>query len=158
MTREAILWNDRLKKWIIFPRKISPVPYTPAGDAKAFGNRMVVATENFTSIESTKICKSAPSKGFSDVSLIKLGPSKGLISGKTVEQDIYFAIKTTEDEQRRFGSFVSIIVCEYPEPNESSLIDGSDGAFFDEYLCEQIYETEIPGDYKFEGILAEMKN
>merc|ERR1711915_1059324 len=160
VTHEAISWNDRLKKWIIFPRKISPVPYdidNKTIDAMASGNRMVVATEDFSSFESQEIYESAPSKGFSDVSLIKLGRSKGLITGKRVKQDIYFTTKTTEDETYGFSSFVSIIACEYLEQDASGEIGGPYIAFFGDYLCKQIHETQIPGDYKFEGIVPDIK-
>ncbi|DBA02070.1 TPA: hypothetical protein N0F65_000317, partial [Lagenidium giganteum] len=98
VVHEAIEWSPMQRKWFILPRRVSTESYNDEADEKRGSNKMVIASEDFSSIEVLEVGKVTPLRGFSS---FKFMP-------RTQDQ-IIVAIKSVEIEAEQFQtSFITI--------------------------------------------------
>ena len=64
---EAIIWDSGLRRWIVLPRKASQEAYTPLADETRGTNVLLLADENFSTIEQLNIGPLEPDWGFAAV-------------------------------------------------------------------------------------------
>jgi len=72
ITHEAVVYNQRLKKWIFLPRKVSTKPYEEENDEQMGGNLLLLIDRDFSpkSLEIRHIGSLEPTYGFTSAALI----------------------------------------------------------------------------------------
>eukprot|EP00761_Pharyngomonas_kirbyi_P011079 gb/GECH01011103.1/.p1 GENE.gb/GECH01011103.1/~~gb/GECH01011103.1/.p1 ORF type:complete len:343 (+),score=101.28 gb/GECH01011103.1/:1-1029(+) len=87
IVNEAIEWSDYHKKWIIVPRRVSKQPFDKEKDSRRGANIMILADEDFESIEVVKVpLEDDSSRGFSSIKIIPNRPNE-FLAVKSVEVD-----------------------------------------------------------------------
>lgn len=61
---EAVVWDPRLRLWIVLPRKASKEPYAPERDETQGTNLLLLASEDFSNIEVRHLGPLEPDWGF----------------------------------------------------------------------------------------------
>ncbi|KAJ8552415.1 hypothetical protein ON010_g10131 [Phytophthora cinnamomi] len=98
VVHEAIEWSPVRRQWFILPRRISTEPYNDMEDEKRGSNKVVIASEDFSSIEVREIGKITPLRGFSSFKFVPRSDDSVIVAIKSVE---------VEDEQRQ-TSFITV--------------------------------------------------
>ncbi|RLN51735.1 hypothetical protein BBJ29_006888 [Phytophthora kernoviae] len=98
VVHEAIEWSPVRRQWFILPRRVSTDPYNDMEDEKRGSNKVVIASEDFSSIEVRKIGKITPLRGFSSFKFIPRSDDAVIVAIKSVE---------VEDEQRQ-TSYITV--------------------------------------------------
>lgn len=98
VVHEAIEWSPVRRQWFILPRRVSTEPYNDMEDEKRGSNKVVIASEDFSSIEVREIGKITPLRGFSSFKFVPRSDDSVIVAIKSVE---------VEDEQRQ-TSFITV--------------------------------------------------
>lgn len=85
VTHEAAEWHPYRNCWIFFPRKISTTPFDePVDERERGGNTLIMASADFSEIETLEVGKRVPERGVSSFKLIP-GRTNECIGLKSVE-------------------------------------------------------------------------
>lgn len=86
---EAVLWSQKLRKWIFLPRRISSETYNDVKDEKRGGNKLIMVDERFTKVDVITIAMESmdPLKGFSSFAFVPGTGDKHAIAIRSVEED-----------------------------------------------------------------------
>ncbi|KAK1943546.1 Soluble calcium-activated nucleotidase 1 [Phytophthora citrophthora] len=98
VVHEAIEWSPIRRQWFILPRRVSTEPYNDIEDEKRGSNKVVIASEDFSSIQVREVGKVTPLRGFSSFKFIPRSDDSVIVAIKSVE---------VEDEQRQ-TSYVTV--------------------------------------------------
>ncbi|GMF12117.1 unnamed protein product [Phytophthora lilii] len=98
VVHEAIEWSPVRRQWFILPRRVSTQPYNDMEDEKRGSNKVVIASEDFSSIEVREIGKITPLRGFSSFKFVPRSDDTVIVAIKSLE---------VEDEQRQ-TSFITV--------------------------------------------------
>ncbi|KAL3663136.1 hypothetical protein V7S43_011548 [Phytophthora oleae] len=98
VVHEAIEWSPARRQWFILPRRVSTEPYNDMEDEKRGSNKVVIASEDFSSIQVREIGKATPLRGFSSFKFVPRSDDSVIVAIKSVE---------VEDEQRQ-TSYVTV--------------------------------------------------
>ncbi|MGO1626836.1 MAG: hypothetical protein ACTHXI_07025, partial [Halomonadaceae bacterium] len=87
VTHEAAEWHPYRNCWIFFPRKISTAPFDePVDERERGGNTLIMASADFSEIETLEVGERVPERGVSSFKLIP-GRTNECIGLKSVEID-----------------------------------------------------------------------
>lgn len=87
VTHEAAEWHPYRNCWIFFPRKISTTPFDESVDERERGgNTLIMASADFSEIETLEVGERVPERGVSSFKLIP-GRTNECIGLKSVEID-----------------------------------------------------------------------
>ncbi|OWZ23236.1 Soluble calcium-activated nucleotidase [Phytophthora megakarya] len=98
VVHEAIEWSPIRRQWFILPRRVSTEPYNDMEDEKRGSNKVVIASEDFSSIQVREIGKVTPLRGFSSFKFVPRSDDSVIVAIKSVE---------VEDEQRQ-TSYITV--------------------------------------------------
>lgn len=84
---ETAGWSEKLRKWVFLPRRVSNTKYDDKLDEHMGANHMLVAEEDFSTIEDVLVGEVSPTHGFSS---FKFLPDSG--------DNIIVALKSEEDD------------------------------------------------------------
>ncbi|KAG1683966.1 hypothetical protein DVH05_012278 [Phytophthora capsici] len=98
VVHEAIEWSPIRRQWFILPRRVSTEPYNDMEDEKRGSNKVVIASEDFSSIQVREVGKVTPLRGFSSFKFVPRSDDSVIVAIKSVE---------VEDEQRQ-TSYVTV--------------------------------------------------
>ena len=90
MIHEAIVWSAVRRQWVILPRRVSTKAYDEKEDEKRGSNVVILASENFETIEVRHITPLTPTRGFSE---FKFLPNSN--------DEIIVALKSEENEEKQ---------------------------------------------------------
>jgi soluble calcium-activated nucleotidase 1 len=82
---EAIEWSSVHRKWFILPRRVSQEAYNDELDEKRGSNKVVIASEDFSSIEVLSVGKITPLRGFSSFKFVPRTGDSVIVAIKSVE-------------------------------------------------------------------------
>uniref|UniRef100_A0A914KLV2 Soluble calcium-activated nucleotidase 1 n=1 Tax=Meloidogyne incognita TaxID=6306 RepID=A0A914KLV2_MELIC len=123
LIHESAQWSDVHKKWFFLPRRASNDTYSEDTDEHKGTNMLIMADENFTNIEATRIGSIGDgSRGFSAFQFLPGSDDQFIVALKSEERD---------------GKAVASYLCFFRL---------SDGQFL-------IEEQKFDGPYKFEGLI-----
>ncbi|KAL4139267.1 hypothetical protein PRIC2_002765 [Phytophthora ramorum] len=88
VVHEAIEWSPLRRQWFILPRRISTDVYNDMEDEKRGSNKVVIASEDFSSIEVREIGKITPLRGFSSFKFVPRSDDKVIVAIKSVEVEV----------------------------------------------------------------------
>ncbi|CAI5730674.1 unnamed protein product [Peronospora destructor] len=98
VVHEAIEWSPIRRQWFILPRRVSMDPYNDMEDETRGSNKVVIASEDFSSIHVREVGKVTPLRGFSS---FKFVPRTG--------DTVIVAIKSVEvEDKKRQTSFITV--------------------------------------------------
>lgn len=95
VVHEAIEWSEVHRQWFILPRRVSSEAYNDMLDEQRGSNKLVVASEDFSSIEVLEVGKVTPLRGFSSFKFMPRSGDNIIVAIKSVEID-------AEDSQTSF--------------------------------------------------------
>ncbi|KAG7388427.1 Soluble calcium-activated nucleotidase 1 [Phytophthora boehmeriae] len=98
VVHEAIEWSPVRRQWFILPRRVSTEPYNDMEDEKRGSNKVVIASEDFSSIEVREVGKITPLRGFSSFKFVPRSDDTVIVAIKSLE---------VEDEQRQ-TSYITV--------------------------------------------------
>ncbi|KAG7392754.1 Soluble calcium-activated nucleotidase 1 [Phytophthora pseudosyringae] len=98
VVHEAIEWSPVRRQWFILPRRVSTEVYNDMEDEKRGSNKVVVASEDFSSIQVREVGKVSPLRGFSSFKFVPRSDDSVIVAVKSVE---------VENEQRQ-TSFLTV--------------------------------------------------
>ncbi len=82
---EAVEWHPYRREWLFFPRKISNLPFDEAVDERERGgNRLVIASEDFSQIRTLEVGARIPERGVSSFKILPGHPDE-CVGLKSVE-------------------------------------------------------------------------
>jgi len=84
MIHEAVAWSPVYRKWFFLPRRMSTEPYNDELDETRGTNLMIMATEDFSKIDTATLGPLDPEKGFSTFKFLPDNPSH-MVALKTRE-------------------------------------------------------------------------
>ena len=90
MIHEAIVWSAVRRQWVILPRRVSTKAYDEKEDEKRGSNVVILASENFETIEVRHITPLTPTRGLSE---FKFLPNSN--------DEIIVALKSEENEEKQ---------------------------------------------------------
>lgn len=98
LIHEAIMWSEVRRQWVILPRRVSKEPYDEKKDERRGSNVVMLASENFDSIEVRHITQATPTRGFSE---FKFLPESN--------DEIIVALKSEENEEEQTqNSYITV--------------------------------------------------
>nr|CCA23536.1 soluble calciumactivated nucleotidase putative [Albugo laibachii Nc14] len=98
VVHEAVEWSNVHRQWFLLPRRVSTEAYSEGADEVRGSNKMVIASEDFSSIEIVQVGILTPSRGFSSFKFVP-----------RTDDSIILAIKSEEIEKDDFqNSYISI--------------------------------------------------
>ena len=128
MIHEAIMWSAIRRQWVILPRRVSKEPYDEKEDEKRGSNVVMLASEDFSSIEVRHITPITPTRGFSE---FKFLPESN--------DEIIVALKSEEnEEQQTQNSYITVFDLEGHILLSESVIPGNhkfEGLEFYHFCC-----------------------
>lgn len=98
VVHEAIEWSPIRRQWFILPRRISTKAYNDMEDEKRGSNKVVIASEDFSSIQVREVGKTTPLRGFASFKFVPRSDDSVIVAIKSVE---------VEAEQRQ-TSFITV--------------------------------------------------
>ncbi|KAG2772976.1 hypothetical protein JG687_00011464 [Phytophthora cactorum] len=98
VVHEAIEWSPIRRQWFILPRRVSTEPYNDMEDEKRGSNKVIIASEDFSSIQVREVGKVTPLRGFSSFKFVPRSDDSVIVAIKSVE---------VEDEQRQ-TSYITV--------------------------------------------------
>ncbi|CAI5724425.1 unnamed protein product [Hyaloperonospora brassicae] len=98
VVHEAIEWSPARRQWFILPRRVSTQMYNSKEDEKRGSNKVVIASEDFSSIQVREVGRVTPLRGFSSFKFVPRSDDSVIVAVKSVE---------VEDEQRQ-TSFITV--------------------------------------------------
>ncbi|GMF32880.1 unnamed protein product [Phytophthora fragariaefolia] len=98
VVHEAIEWSPVRRQWFILPRRISTEAYNDMEDEKRGSNKVVIASEDFSSIQVREVGNITPLRGFSSFKFVPRSDDSVIVAIKSVE---------VEDEQRQ-TSYITV--------------------------------------------------
>ncbi|CAI5706698.1 hypothetical protein KXD40_006167 [Peronospora effusa] len=98
VVHEAIEWSPIRRQWFILPRRVSMDPYNDMKDETRGSNKVVIASEDFSSIQVREVGKVTPLRGFSSFKFLPRSDDTVIVAIKSVE---------VEDEKRQ-TSFITV--------------------------------------------------
>lgn len=127
---EAVLWSERMKKWVFIPRRVSHQRYDDVTDEKMGANKVVLVNENFTSGQVLDIDMKTldPLHGFSTAAFVPNTGDLHILAIRSVEENCVGGVENICKQR----SYVIVFDCTTGEV----LMD----------------EVKIEEDIKFEGI------
>lgn len=86
---EAVLWSEKLKKWIFIPRRVSSEMYDDVKDERMGTNKLLMVNENFTDAKTIEIKLSEvdPLHGFSTAAFVPNSNERHVMAIRSVEED-----------------------------------------------------------------------
>ena len=84
------MWSAVRRQWVILPRRVSTKAYDEKEDEKRGSNVVILASENFETIEVRHITPLTPTRGFSE---FKFLPNSN--------DEIIVALKSEENEEKQ---------------------------------------------------------
>jgi soluble calcium-activated nucleotidase 1 len=88
VVHEAIEWSPARRQWFVLPRRVSREPYNDMEDEKRGSNKVVVASEDFSSIEVREIGTVTPLRGFSSFKFVPRSDDAVIVAIKSVEVEV----------------------------------------------------------------------
>ncbi|KAF1336431.1 Soluble calcium-activated nucleotidase, partial [Globisporangium splendens] len=88
VVHEAIEWSPVHRQWFILPRRVSTEAYNDMLDEKRGSNKLVVASEDFSTIEVREVGKLTPLRGFSSFKFLPRTGDNIIVAIKSVEIDV----------------------------------------------------------------------
>lgn len=88
VVHEAIEWSSAHRQWFILPRRVSTEAYNDMLDEKRGSNKLVIASEDFSSIEVRDVGKVTPLRGFSSFKFMPRTGDTIIVAIKSVEIDV----------------------------------------------------------------------
>lgn len=85
VVHEAIEWSPVHRQWFILPRRVSTEAYNDMLDEKRGSNKLVVASEDFSTIEVREVGKITPLRGFSSFKFLPRSGDNLIVAIKSVE-------------------------------------------------------------------------
>lgn len=82
---EAIEWSSVHRKWFILPRRVSTEAYDDMADEKRGSNKLVIASEDFSSFQVIQVGKVTPLRGFSSFKFLPRSDDRTIVAIKSVE-------------------------------------------------------------------------
>lgn len=127
---EAVLWSEKLKRWIFLPRRVSNEMYNEVTDEKKGSNKVLLVNDKFTesTLVEVKMATVNPLHGFSTAAFVPNSDEKHILALRSVEEDCVGG-----DEQ------------ECKQRSYAVIFDVTTG----EVLMD---EVQIDGKNKFEGV------
>ena len=98
VVHEAIEWSPVRRQWFILPRRVSTQMYNSKEDEKRGSNKVVISSEDFSSVEVREVGRVTPLRGFSSFKFIPRSDDSVIVAIKSVE---------VEDEQIQ-TSFITV--------------------------------------------------
>ncbi|CAH0520784.1 unnamed protein product [Peronospora belbahrii] len=98
VVHEAIEWSSIHRQWFILPRRVSTSMYNDVEDEKHGSNKVVIASEDFSSIQVREVGKVTPLRGFSSFKFVPRTDDSVVVAIKSVE---------VEDEKKQ-TSFITV--------------------------------------------------
>ncbi|CAI5744732.1 unnamed protein product [Peronospora destructor] len=98
VVHEAIEWSPIRRQWFILPRRVSMDPYNDMEDETRGSNKVVIASEDFSSIHVREVGKVTPLRGFSSFKFVPRTGDTVIVAIKSVE---------VEDEKKQ-TSFITV--------------------------------------------------
>ena len=132
MVQEAVVWSPVWRKWFVLPRRASPDKYDEKADERMGTNMLLIADENFGSVEVKHIGTRIPTHGFSTAKFVPGTNDEVMVAIKSEEVETKGVDGASAKYESRQSSFITVFNWRTGEV----LLD----------------ETEIPGKAKFEGI------
>ena len=115
MIHEAIMWSEIRKQWVILPRRVSKEAYDEKEDERRGSNVVMLASEDFESIEVRHITEITPTRGFSE---FKFLPESN--------DEIIVALKSEENEEEHTqNSYITVFDLEGHILLHESVIPGN---------------------------------
>jgi len=86
---EAILWSDKLKRWVFLPRRISSTAYDEVADEKMGATKVVLVNESFTdgTVVDINMKTVDPLHGFSTFAFVPGTNDHHALAVRSVEED-----------------------------------------------------------------------
>lgn len=86
---EAILWSEKMKKWLFIPRRVSSEMYDDVKDERMGTNKLLIVNENFTDAKLIEIKMSHldPLHGFSTAAFVPNTNERHVLAIRSVEED-----------------------------------------------------------------------
>jgi len=86
---EAILWSDKLKKWVFLPRRVSSEMYDENKDERKGSNKLALVDENFSEVTvvDIKMREVDPLHGFSTFAFVPGTGDTHALAIRSVEED-----------------------------------------------------------------------
>ncbi len=86
---EAVLWSEKMKKWIFIPRRVSSEMYDDVKDERMGTNKLILVNENFTDAKTIEIKLSEvdPLHGFSTAAFVPNSNERHVMAIRSVEED-----------------------------------------------------------------------
>lgn len=88
VVHEAIEWSSEHRQWFILPRRVSTEAYNDMLDEQRGSNKLVIASEDFSSIEVRDVGKVTPLRGFSSFKFLPRTGDNVIVAIKSVEIDV----------------------------------------------------------------------
>uniref|UniRef100_K3X7H6 Soluble calcium-activated nucleotidase 1 n=1 Tax=Globisporangium ultimum (strain ATCC 200006 / CBS 805.95 / DAOM BR144) TaxID=431595 RepID=K3X7H6_GLOUD len=88
VVHEAIEWSPVHRQWFILPRRVSTEAYNDMLDEKRGSNKLVVASEDFSTIEVREVGKVTPLRGFSSFKFLPRTGDNIIVAIKSVEIEV----------------------------------------------------------------------
>jgi soluble calcium-activated nucleotidase 1 len=82
---EAIEWSEIHRKWFFLPRRVSQDAYNYELDEKKGSNKLVIASEDFSTIEVFDVGTITPLRGFSSFKFLPRSNDRMIVAIKSVE-------------------------------------------------------------------------
>lgn len=87
VVHEAIEWSSVHRQWFILPRRVSTEAYNDMEDETRGSNKLVIASEDFSSIEVREVGNVTPLRGFSSFKFLPRSDDSVIVAIKSVEID-----------------------------------------------------------------------
>jgi len=85
---EAVLWSEKLKKWIFIPRRVSSEMYDDVKDERKGTNKVLLVNEKFTESKLVEINMEVdPLHGFSTAAFVPNTDERHIMAIRSVEED-----------------------------------------------------------------------
>lgn len=86
---EAVLWSEKLKKWIFIPRRISSEMYNDVKDERRGSNKVLLVNEAFTDASVVEVNMDVvdPLHGFSTAAFVPNTDERHIMAIRSVEED-----------------------------------------------------------------------
>lgn len=85
VVHEAIEWSAVHRQWFILPRRVSTEAYNDVEDELRGSNKLVIASEDFSSIEVREVGTVTPLRGFSSFKFLPRSDDSIIVAIKSVE-------------------------------------------------------------------------
>ncbi len=89
VVHEAVLWSEKLKKWLFLPRRVSTEMYDDVKDERKGTNKLLLVNEKFTKADLVEIQMSTvdPLHGFSSAAFVPNSDERHIMALRSVEED-----------------------------------------------------------------------